>query len=279
VKQSSDALRILLIGGGRMGIRHLRSAQFVPDIEIFGIVDSNTSTRLHLKKDGHFTFPNLAAALASGAFEAAIVATPPASLAPIAQELVLKGIHVLVEKPFVLDASFQDRTSARSENSRVVIQVGFVERFARFSAEIDRLLFSVANSSHQAADLATLTIRRSSMAPQWHTETDPLQDLACHDMDHLERNGIIVRSRTMERSHSRFHLLGDLWFNERRIAKLDARAQWSSPTERLWCLTRPTGLKEMLTLDASADFGTHWDPLARQLTEFRDSCRAARSNR
>ncbi len=257
-----------------MGMRHIRAARLVHGVEISGIVDLDSSMRVRLQGDGHLVWPNLESAFASDSFDAAIVATPPASLASIAQALVLHGVHVLVEKPFVINSLFQNGTPVCSDDSPVIVQVGFVERFARFSGEIDRLIYGLDAFPSQPPNQVTLAIRRSSARPQWHCETDPLRDLACHDLDHLERNGVTIRSRTMDHSASSVRILGELWRNGKLLSRLDALAQWGAPAERKWSLNRPNGLSESLRLDASADFGTLWDPLARQLTQFRDSCSA-----
>jgi predicted dehydrogenase len=71
-----------------------------------------------------------------------IVATPPGTHAPLAQEAIAAGRHVLVEKPFTLDAEEARRLERAARRAGVVALVGHEFRFAAERAAFRRVIAS-----------------------------------------------------------------------------------------------------------------------------------------
>lgn len=91
-------MRIVVVGCGSIGTRHLRNLQTVKGTELVG-VDSREDRRREVQdRFGIPTHASLARALEERA-EAVFVTTPPAAHIPLALEAVRAGCHLFVEKP------------------------------------------------------------------------------------------------------------------------------------------------------------------------------------
>lgn len=91
-------MRIVVVGCGSIGTRHLRNLQTVKGTELVG-VDSREDRRREVQdRFGIPTHASLARALEERA-EAVFVTTPPAAHVPLALEAARAGCHLFVEKP------------------------------------------------------------------------------------------------------------------------------------------------------------------------------------
>jgi predicted dehydrogenase len=100
--------KLLVVGCGSIGERHIRCFGHHPGVEVTGC-DINPELREQIARRYEIPcFPNLDKALEEGNFTAAVVATPANLHIPIALRLVRSGLHVLIEKPLSVDL---DQTS------------------------------------------------------------------------------------------------------------------------------------------------------------------------
>ena len=77
-------------------------------------------------------FATLDEALAAGAAEAALIATPPATHADLAGRCLAAGWHVLVEKPMAASHADAARIVRAAERAGRSVAVGFNRRFRRY---------------------------------------------------------------------------------------------------------------------------------------------------
>lgn len=96
-----SAARTLLIGAGRIGLVHAVTLSRLPGMVLGGVVDSNPGAcRLMLSMGVQATvYSSLEEALGSGGFDAAVIATPPASHLGLARVCLDRGLRALIEKP------------------------------------------------------------------------------------------------------------------------------------------------------------------------------------
>jgi predicted dehydrogenase len=108
-----------------------------------------------------------------GLADAAIVATPTAMHHAVTRELLLSGIHVLVEKPITTTLAQADELVNLAERQQLVLQVGHIERFnPAFTAVSGRL-----------SDPKYITARRLSTYTFRSTDIGVVLDLMIHDID------------------------------------------------------------------------------------------------
>jgi nucleoside-diphosphate-sugar epimerase/predicted dehydrogenase len=123
------AARMLLIGGGRIGLVHALTLWRAHGIDLAGIVDSKRAALNLLKGLGLpvRTFPSAEDALHTVKPDAAVIATPASSHLALARTCLSAGLSVLVEKPLcVQPQQLEDFRRLALEFPNQFIQVGYV---------------------------------------------------------------------------------------------------------------------------------------------------------
>jgi predicted dehydrogenase len=144
----------------------------LPDVRLVAVVDPVASAREQVAAEVG-TKPLADFRDLIGLADAAIIATPTALHHPVARELLLSGIHVLVEKPITTTLSEADELVSLAERQQLVLQVGHIERFnPAFTAVSSRL-----------RDPKYITARRMSTYTFRSTDIGVVLDLMIHDID------------------------------------------------------------------------------------------------
>lgn len=126
----TDRIRLALIGCGAVArILHLPAIAGVKEVELAALVDPCLERAAELAmKYGARRIAAEYQELIDG-IDAAIVATPNNLHAPIAIDLLARGVHVLVEKPMALNARDGEKMIAAAQESGRVLAVGMEMRF------------------------------------------------------------------------------------------------------------------------------------------------------
>lgn len=139
----SSPIRVCLVGAGRAGKVHANSLfSHTPDAKVVGVVDASWEA---LQATGdqfgiEARYETLEAALDGLAFEAVVITTPTFTHQPLAVLAAEAGKHVFLEKPMALTIAECDAISAAAQRSGVLLQIGFMRRFApEFVAAFDRI--------------------------------------------------------------------------------------------------------------------------------------------
>lgn len=165
-------LRLAVVGTGHLGSRHARIASTLPDARLVAVVDpllpvrqvTAQQTGARSLADFHELF---------GLVDAAIVASPTLTHYSIVRELLLGGIHVLVEKPMTATVDEAEELVQLAKRQQLVLQVGHVERFnPAFTALRSRLV-----------DPKFIAARRLSGYKFRSTDIGVVHDLMIHDID------------------------------------------------------------------------------------------------
>jgi len=120
--------RVLVIGVGSIGERHLRCFQATQRAEV-SLVEINPDLRREVaaRYEVSAAFADLASALASPP-DVAVVATPAPLHVPLATELAEAGVHVLIEKPLATSTEGVARLQRAADERAVTVGVGYVYR-------------------------------------------------------------------------------------------------------------------------------------------------------
>jgi len=139
----SVPIRVCLVGGGRAGKVHANSlVNHVPGGELVGVVDASPQA---LQDTGdqfgvEARFETLEAALDGLQFDAVVITTPTFVHKALAVAAAEGGKHVFLEKPMALSIAECDEIMAAAERSGIVLQIGFMRRFApEFVAAFERI--------------------------------------------------------------------------------------------------------------------------------------------
>jgi NADH dehydrogenase len=98
------AVRVLLVGGGHIGLVHALTLSRLRGIDFKGVVDTKPGALQLLKGMGLKTptYAALDSALGTSRADAAVIATPAATHLPLARACLSKGLSVMVEKPLAV---------------------------------------------------------------------------------------------------------------------------------------------------------------------------------
>ncbi len=120
--------RVLIVGTGSIGERHLRCFQTLPNVEVAACEPNATLAATIAGRYRCTVYPSLDEALASSRFDAAVICTPAHTHIPIARRLFEAGLHLLIEKPLaVTEEGIDALRCAASERSGQVIRIAYVQ--------------------------------------------------------------------------------------------------------------------------------------------------------
>jgi predicted dehydrogenase len=138
---TSPKHRVLVVGGGSIGERHLRCF-LQTDRCVVSLCDPRPERREQLRKDYPLTqgFASLDEALAQQEWDAAVIATPAPLHVPQALALVERGASVLIEKPLSTSPERVDELQRLAEERGVVAGVAYVFRSHPAAQEVRRRL-------------------------------------------------------------------------------------------------------------------------------------------
>ncbi len=124
-------MKILVVGGGKMGLSHLAIANQIAGAGNVVVCDANRVTRFLYSRLGIKAFASIEAAksaLGSG-LKGVIVSTPTSSHFPIAKSFLQDGVSCFIEKPLTLSRAKSAELVELAAHKRVYAQVGFVLRY------------------------------------------------------------------------------------------------------------------------------------------------------
>lgn len=168
--------RVVLVGLGRQGRRHLRVAGMSPRADVVATVDPLGPGVAGIAH--HATLDAALDALGPGGVDAAVVSTPAADHRASAGALLEAAVPVLVEKPITLAVDDGRELAALAEASGTLLAVGHVERFNPCVQLVAALLRGGTAGVPVAA-----TFRRVGLPPPSKPDVDVVADLGVHDLD------------------------------------------------------------------------------------------------
>lgn len=134
-------IKVALIGAGKMGISHLSILGAHPDVKVVGVADTSKLVTDVLEKYTPFdTFADYKKMLDSTSPDAVFVAAPTKFHAGIVEDLLQRGIHVFVEKPFCLKVEQGRKLVDMAREKKLVNQVGYHNKFIGTFEEVKRLV-------------------------------------------------------------------------------------------------------------------------------------------
>jgi predicted dehydrogenase len=191
----SGAVRVGLVGCGRIARVHLGYLRGLPQVELVGVCDASaTALRAFVEGSDLRAFPSLEQLLEQGKPDVVHVLTPPGSHARLATQSLQAGVNVLVEKPLAMTAAEADAVIAVAARRQRWVSVDHnryfdpvVQRAARLVAEgrLGRLVGVEVFQGAEAGDAEKMT----SAADDWrvHLPGGILHNLASHPLYLMRR--------------------------------------------------------------------------------------------
>jgi predicted dehydrogenase len=167
-----DKLRIGVIGAGHFGRFHALKVAASPRAVLAGVHDRDAARAAQVGAEaGGASALDLPALFA--AVDAVVIAAPADAHFDLAEQALLAGRHVLVEKPLAATLAQADRLAALAAETGLVLQVGHL---LRYSAEHHAIAARIARP---------LYIEATRIAPfkPRGTDVSVILDLMIHDLD------------------------------------------------------------------------------------------------
>jgi predicted dehydrogenase len=134
-------IKVVVIGLGRMGISHAAISNTHPDVNLVGMCDASSLILNTLRQYAPTPcFADYRKMLDEMQPDCAIIATPTSSHVSILREVMERGLHVFVEKPFGIDLADGHQLVDIAARQQLVNQVGYHLRFVAAFMEAKRLL-------------------------------------------------------------------------------------------------------------------------------------------
>lgn len=182
-------IKVALIGAGKMGISHLAILGAHPDVEVVGVVDNSKIVTDVLQKYTTFRcFDDHKKMLSYTHPDAVFVAVPTKYHAPVARDLLNRGIHVFVEKPFCLDPKDGYDLVKLALEKNLVNQVGYHNKFIGTFEEAKSLLQNawLGDILHFSAEMNGPVVIKQKQET-WRSKPEEgggcLMDYAAHAID------------------------------------------------------------------------------------------------
>ena len=175
-------LRVGVVGVGHIGKNHARLYAETEAVDFAAIYDTDAATARAIAQQYEVRATNSLAEF-SELIDAASVATPTNSHFAVAQPLLEKGKHLLIEKPIAENTTEASQLAELAVQRQLVLQVGHVERFNPVLSALE------ARLTHPRF----IEAHRLSPFPNRSTDIGVVLDLMIHDLEiilHLVRSAV-----------------------------------------------------------------------------------------
>ena len=162
-----------VIGVGVMGQHHARVYGELTGADLVGICDAD-GDRAARVAERHGTRSHSRDALID-VCDLVSIAVPTEYHYEVARECIERGVHVLIEKPFVAEREAGERLASLAVDHDVRIQVGHIERFNPAVEAVNELI-----DDH---DVIAVDAQRLSPPPAREIDDSATFDLMIHDID------------------------------------------------------------------------------------------------
>lgn len=157
---------VLVIGAGPISEYHLRALHALPEVRRLGVFSRSPHRAEAAARD--IAVPHsglLADAMAASEADAVVVATPDATHAAIAADLLARGVDVLVQKPLATTSADARDLAAFAATAPGRLSASFMHRYLD---EIVRLRELLADD--QLGMLRSVRLRNATPGPDWNAD-------------------------------------------------------------------------------------------------------------
>src|SRR5213596_2041931 len=175
-------LRVGVVGVGHIGGNHARIYAELPQAEFIAIFDIDPVRAAEIAAKYKVKAARSLEEFA-GMVDAASVATPTSAHFSVARDLLMRGKHLLIEKPINENTGDARELAQLAGEKRLVLQVGHVERFNPVLSALEQRL------THPRF----IEAHRLSPYPNRSTDIGVVLDLMIHDLEiilHLVRSPV-----------------------------------------------------------------------------------------
>ena len=178
----TDAVRVALVGAGRMGSVHLAALQAGVGIELAGIVEPVASARARLAGVGVPLYETPSQLIADGRAEGVLIAAPSDQHAELVTMFAAAGLAVLCEKPIGIAIEHARSAHEAARAHGIVLQVGY---WRRFVPELQALRARIARGElGEIYQLSCMQWDHEPPSPEFRAHCGGIAiDMGVHELD------------------------------------------------------------------------------------------------
>ena len=121
-------IKIAVIGAGKLGVRHAKVYSKLPGVELVGVCDTHKDRAQACARECK-TKPYQDYRELLGKVDAASIVVPSQHHHAISRDFLMKGAHLLIEKPITTSLEEADDLLQLAEKYSCLVQVGHIERY------------------------------------------------------------------------------------------------------------------------------------------------------
>jgi scyllo-inositol 2-dehydrogenase (NADP+) len=185
------AVRVALVGLGKMGLSHLAIANALSQFDVAAMCDTSGIVGGVLEKYTRIPFEeDFDKLLAWPDLQAVIIATPTTTHDWMSRKAIERGLHVFCEKPMTLASAVSRELAAAAEEKGLVTQVGYHNRFIGTFGELKNLIAAgaIGQVTHVQAEAYGPVVLKPAK-PTWRGKAGGgggcLYDYAAHPLNLL----------------------------------------------------------------------------------------------
>ena len=170
----SSKMRLAVVGAGKMGTYHSKLLGKTSGVDLVGVCDTNVwKAQLAAWQSNTVAIRDYRDIL--GRVDAVVISVPTPLHFEVGKAALEAGAHVLIEKPLASSVEEAKELLALSENKKLVLQVGHIERFNP----------AVLEAVQHIRDPRYITVERLGPYDPRTAHIGVVMDLMIHDLDIL----------------------------------------------------------------------------------------------
>jgi myo-inositol 2-dehydrogenase / D-chiro-inositol 1-dehydrogenase len=181
---AEEAVRVAVIGAGRMGRVHMEALSRSRNAEPVAVVDPVPGAREQAAAAGLAAYPELDALLAAGGFDAVLIAAPSDLHPALVTALARAGVPMLCEKPCGTNADEAREAARAAAATGTLLQIGY---WRRFVPELAALRERIAGG--ELGDIAAVASHqwdRLPPSPEFRAHSGGIAvDMGVHEFDQV----------------------------------------------------------------------------------------------
>lgn len=166
-----EKLKLGVIGIGHLGKEHARIYAALPEVELIGICDVDSSKKEKAAELGTQFFTDYKKLIPQ--VQAVSIAVPTSMHYKVAKECLQNSLHTLIEKPITNKLEEADELIQLAQQKKLALQVGHIERYNSAIQRIEKV----------ARDIRFLEVHRLSPFTPRITDCGVVLDMMIHDID------------------------------------------------------------------------------------------------
>lgn len=198
-----EALRVAVIGVGRLGQAHARVYAEMPGVTLAGVYDIDTARAQEVaERCSTSPLPHLDAAC--DAADAVSIVVPTTGHYEVAAQTLKHGLHTFIEKPITTSLQDADTLIDLARTRGVVLQVGHIERFNAAVRSLESMELSPGFiESHRLASFDPRGTDVSVVHDLMIHDIDLIRYLVRSDIDRVDATGVAVISDQIDIANAR----------------------------------------------------------------------------